>query len=173
MITDNLLYYIAICYNFTAEKCNSLLEYLEGVTERVNKVIVGEPIEWLLFGNGSNCIRKADIAPVNFPFVVGQLYNPVMGTFLELKNLTSRQEEYKKFEYIGGELRFMNNKYDITDWLNNQRWSGSSAPSAKFIASAWLIKNSLLGLMAYKEWEEAELNLVDSCGDDLIVKMTT
>jgi hypothetical protein len=172
MIGDNLLYYVAIFYNFAVEKYRNSLEYLEGLTERVNKVLVGESVEWIICEGGSQCIRKGDVAPVNFPFAVGYLYNPVTGQHLQLRGVTGqKQDEYKKFEYIGGELRFMDSKYDITDWLNGQRWSGAAAPCGKTIAIAWLIKNGLLGLMAYKEWEGAELNLVDSCGDDVVVKL--
>ena len=171
MIRDALLYYIAVSYNFTVEKYNSVLDYLESLTERVNKVLVGESLEWIICNRGHQCIRKADVAPVNFPFAVGYLYNPVTGQYLQL-NAGVKQEEYKKFEYIGGELRFMDSKYDITDWLNGQRWSGVEAPCGKSIAMAWMIKNGMLGLMAYKEWEGAELNLVDSCADDVVVRLS-
>jgi hypothetical protein len=176
MITDNLLYYIAICYNFMAVKYNSSLTYLECLSERVNKVLIGEEIHWLICNKGCNCIRKADVAPVNFPFAAGYLYNPMTGQHLQLNGAGAgspvNPENYRKFEYIGGELRFMDSKYDITDWLNGQRWNGSVAPCGKSIALAWLIKNGLLGLMTYKEWEGAELNLVDSCGDDMVVKLS-
>lgn len=174
MIGDNLIYYIAICYNFALAKYDTALQYLEGLTERVNKVLVGDNPEWIICNEGAQCIRRMDVAPVNFPFAVGYLYNSVTGQHLQLNGAGGavRAEEYKKFEYIGGELRFMHSKYDITDWLNEQRWGGATAPCGKSIAVAWLIKNGLLGLMTYKEWKEAELNLVDSCGDDIVVKLS-
>jgi hypothetical protein len=172
MIIENLLYYIAICYNITLEKYRNMLEYLKNFTERVNKVLIGDAIEWIICNDGVQCIRKGDVASVNFPFAVGYLYNPLTNQFFQLTgNVKYKYEKYNKFDYIGGELRFMNNKYDITDWLNMQRWNGSVIPSEKSIAIAWLIKNGLLGLMAYNEWQDAELNLVDSCGDDVIMKI--
>lgn len=171
MIRDNLLYYIAVAYNCVLSQYKCTLEYLEGLTERVNKVIVGESVEWFLDGSGQFCLRKGDIAPVNLPFAVGYLYNPITCQFLHINGGAARNEEYKKFEYIGGELKFMDSRYDITDWLNMQRWCGGAVPSGKCIALAWLIKNGLLGLMTYAEWANAELNLVDSCGDDVVVKL--
>ena len=147
-------------------------EYLEGLTSRVNKIALGESIEWLMGIQGDFLLRKDDIAHVNMPFAVGYLYNHINGQFLELNGSLARHDAYKKFDYMGGELRFMNSKYDITDWLNEQRWNGTTMPSGKCIIIGWLIKNKLLGLMAYKEWLTAELNLVDSCGDDLIIKLS-
>ena len=173
MIADNLLYYIAVSYNYFLEKYGVTLEYLEALTVRVNKVLVGESTEWIICSEGRQTIRKGDVAHVNFPFAIGYLYNPVTGQHLQLNGVGggAKVEDYKKFEHIGGELRFMDSKYDITDWLNGQRWSGARVPCGRSIAMAWLIKNGLLGLMAYKEWEGAELNLVDSCGDDVVVRL--
>jgi hypothetical protein len=170
MISDNLLYYIACSYNFLSSTYFYTLDYLEGLTKRVNKVVAGELNEWIIGSDYS--IRKSDVAPVLLALSVGYYYVPETNMFIEC-GTRPVNDESKKFPYIGGEYKLNTTSYDITDWLNLQRWSGRVAPTPKQIIMAWLIKTNQLGFMMSSEWKSSECGLVDLNADDVVTKMMT
>jgi hypothetical protein len=169
MIKDNLLYYIALSYNYATAAYTSTLEYLSELTIRVNNLFIGESNQWVIGQTYS--LRLSDIAPILLPLAQGYLYIAEKEVFIKTGTRVLAEDAGKKFTYIGGEYKLNETKYDFTDWLNKQRWIGSEAPSPRQILMGWLIKTNQLGFMLSESWKQSECILVDSLGDDQIHKM--
>jgi hypothetical protein len=165
------LYYFSVGYNYIASKYSTSLEYLEALTARINKALLGESDEWII--GEQYCMRVADVAPSLRALCEGYTYVPEAGKFFECGVRAGENTAEKKFMYIGGEYKMNATTHDMTDWINGQRWVGKAAPSAKQIAMAWLIKTNQLGLMMTGGWKMSECLFVDELGDDHIIKMET
>lgn len=167
MITkSDIVYFFAMIFNKISDFIKCVLEYLEGLTRRVNKVLLNDD-GWIIandFYMNSSLIHED---------IEGYVYKN--NTFRYTQAVSEPVKEHG-FEWIGMEFSYRKDDavttFDLTDWLAKQRIIGTEKePSPKEILIAWAIATNKLPVLCYTKINpgSAVIKLTNMEGDDVEV----
>jgi hypothetical protein len=176
MVGSDILYYLVTLFNKIIRLYNIICNYFKQLTVRVNKTLIGNDNIWIISNNGL-VVRQDDIALVNRPFISAYSYDVYNKMFLNINYKNISGQEFKSFDYIGGELRFISGDikitYDITEWLSSQKYKGIAEPTILQILLAWAISNNQIGLLIYKDNDGSEVMFLDKMADEIVYKLSS